>query len=45
MTSGQDPRDGFGSILRIDVDHPSGGKPYGIPRPDTEDGVRRIHAP
>ena len=31
MTSGQNPTDWFGSILRIDVDHPSGGKPYGIP--------------
>jgi glucose/arabinose dehydrogenase len=31
MTSGQNPKDWFGSILRIDVDHPSGGKPYGIP--------------
>ncbi len=31
MTSGQNPADWFGSILRIDVDHPSGGKPYGIP--------------
>ncbi len=32
MTSGQNPRDWFGSILRIDVDHPSNGKPYGIPK-------------
>ena len=31
LTTGQDPRDWFGSILRIDVDHPSDGKPYGIP--------------
>jgi glucose/arabinose dehydrogenase len=31
MTSGQNPADWFGSILRIDVDHPSDGKPYGIP--------------
>jgi glucose/arabinose dehydrogenase len=31
MTSGQNPSDWFGSILRIDVDHPAGGKPYGIP--------------
>ena len=30
-STGQNPRDWFGSILRIDVDHPSGGKPYGIP--------------
>ncbi len=32
MSSGQNPRDWFGSILRIDVDHPAGGKPYGIPK-------------
>jgi putative heme-binding domain-containing protein len=32
LTTGQNPRDWFGSILRIDVDHPSGGKPYGIPK-------------
>jgi glucose/arabinose dehydrogenase len=32
LTTGQNPKDWFGSILRIDVDHPSGGKPYGIPR-------------
>jgi glucose/arabinose dehydrogenase len=31
MTSGQDARDWFGSILRIDVDHPSQGRRYGIP--------------
>jgi glucose/arabinose dehydrogenase len=31
LLSGQNPGDWFGSILRIDVDHPSGGKPYGIP--------------
>ncbi len=31
LSTGQDPRDWFGSILRIDVDHPEGGKPYGIP--------------
>jgi glucose/arabinose dehydrogenase len=29
--TGQDPRDWFASILRIDVDHPADGKPYGIP--------------
>src|SRR5206468_2378831 len=28
LTTGQNPRDWFGSILRIDVDHPSDGKPY-----------------
>jgi glucose/arabinose dehydrogenase len=31
MSSGQNPKDWFASILRIDVDHPSAGKPYGIP--------------
>jgi putative heme-binding domain-containing protein len=32
LTTGQDPSDWFGSILRIDVDHPGDGKAYGIPR-------------
>jgi glucose/arabinose dehydrogenase len=32
LTTGQNPKDWFGSILRIDVDHPAAGKPYGIPR-------------
>jgi glucose/arabinose dehydrogenase len=32
LTTGQNPTDWFGSILRIDVDQPSGGKPYGIPK-------------
>jgi glucose/arabinose dehydrogenase len=31
MSSGQNPSDWFASILRIDVDHPADGKPYGIP--------------
>ncbi len=31
LTSGQNPADFFASILRIDVDHPEGDKPYGIP--------------
>jgi len=31
LSTGQDGRDWFGSILRIDVDHPSADKPYGIP--------------
>jgi glucose/arabinose dehydrogenase len=31
LSSGQNPRDWFASILRIDVDHPGDGKPYGIP--------------
>ena len=32
LSTGQNPHDWFGSILRIDVDHPEGGKPYGIPK-------------
>ncbi len=31
LVSGQNPSDWWASILRIDVDHPSGGKAYGIP--------------
>ncbi len=31
LSTGQNPKDWFGSILRIDVDHPSDGKNYGIP--------------
>ncbi len=31
MSSGQNPRDWFGSIMCLDVDHPADGKPYGIP--------------
>ncbi len=31
LSTGQNPKDWFGSILRIDIDHPSNGKPYGIP--------------
>ena len=31
LSSGQNPADWFASILRIDVDHPADGKPYGIP--------------
>jgi glucose/arabinose dehydrogenase len=31
LTTGQNPKDWFGSILRIDVDHPAEGKAYGIP--------------
>ena len=31
LTTGQNPKDFFASILRIDVDHPSDGKGYGIP--------------
>ncbi len=32
LTTGQNAGDFFGSILRIDVDHPEGNKPYGIPK-------------
>ena len=32
LTTGQNPKDWFGSILRIDVDHASDGKAYGIPK-------------
>jgi glucose/arabinose dehydrogenase len=31
LKTGQNPGDWFASILRIDVDHPSDGKAYGIP--------------
>jgi glucose/arabinose dehydrogenase len=31
LTTGQNPKDWFGSILRVDVDHPADGKGYGIP--------------
>jgi len=31
LKTGQNPKDWFGSILRIDVDHPEDGKAYGIP--------------
>ena len=30
-STGQNPKDWFGSILRLDVDHPAPGKAYGIP--------------
>jgi glucose/arabinose dehydrogenase len=32
LVSGQNPADWWGSILRIDVDNPSDGKAYGIPK-------------
>jgi glucose/arabinose dehydrogenase len=31
LTTGQNPKDWYGSILRIDVDRPAAGRPYGIP--------------
>jgi glucose/arabinose dehydrogenase len=31
LVTGQNPKDWFASILRIDVDHPADDKPYGIP--------------
>jgi glucose/arabinose dehydrogenase len=31
LKSGQNGKDWFGSILRIDIDHPADGKSYGIP--------------
>jgi glucose/arabinose dehydrogenase len=42
MSSGQNPRDWFASILRIDVDHASGGYPYGIPRDNPARRSRRF---
>ena len=46
-TTGQDPTDWFGSILRIDVDHPSKGLAYGIPsdNPVTKGGAYKKWAP
>ena len=32
LLSGQNPGDWWGSILRIDIDHPADGKAYGIPK-------------
>jgi glucose/arabinose dehydrogenase len=32
LSTGQNPRDWWASILRIDVDHPEDGKAYGIPK-------------
>jgi len=42
LTTGQNPRDWFGSILRIDVDHPSDGKPYGIPQDNPRRRARKF---
>jgi glucose/arabinose dehydrogenase len=41
-TTGQNPRDWFGSILRIDIDHPSQGKAYGIPSDNPAKRNRRF---
>lgn len=41
-TTGQNPRDWFASILRIDVDHPSAGKAYGIPADNPASRNRRF---
>jgi len=43
LSTGQNPRDHFGSLLRIDVDRPAAGKPYGIP-PDNPARRSRAHA-
>ena len=32
LNTGQNPTDFFGSIIRIDIDNPADGKPYGIPK-------------
>jgi glucose/arabinose dehydrogenase len=47
LTTGQDPKDWFGSILRIDVDHPDDGRAYGIPKdnPKLRDPKYRDWAP
>jgi glucose/arabinose dehydrogenase len=42
LSTGQNPRDWFASILRIDVDHPSDGRPYGIPADNPTRGSRKF---
>jgi glucose/arabinose dehydrogenase len=42
MSSGQNPRDWFASILRIDVDHPPRGYAYAIPRDNPSRRSRRF---
>jgi glucose/arabinose dehydrogenase len=42
MSSGQNPRDWFASILRIDVDHPARGYRYGVPRDNPTRRSRRF---
>ena len=46
-TTGQDPTDLFGSILRIDVDHPAKGSGYGLPKdnPVSKGGAYKRWAP
>ena len=45
LSTGQNPGDWFGSILRIDVDHPARRKPYGIPKenPQPRDPSKYTH--
>jgi len=47
LSTGQDPTDHFASILRIDVDRPADGKPYGIPadNPKSKGGAYAKWAP
>ncbi|MGO9597600.1 MAG: PQQ-dependent sugar dehydrogenase [Isosphaeraceae bacterium] len=47
LSTGQNPKDWFASILRIDVDHTEGGKPYGIPadNPSRRSGAFAAWAP
>jgi len=42
ISSGQNARDWFASILRIDVDHPENGKPYGIPKDNPTRRARKF---
>ncbi len=42
LTSGQNPSDWWASILRIDVDHPADGKPYGIPADNPAKRARKF---
>ena len=44
LTTGQNPKDWFASILRIDVDHPADGKPYGIPADNPGSATRKFAA-
>jgi glucose/arabinose dehydrogenase len=42
LPTGQNPRDWFGSILRIDVDRPSQGRRYGIPATNPARRLRKF---